>query len=157
VASGPKPVGASAFDDMLTAIRGRLAALSPAGQAPDGVDRADARRDPARNTSKLARRFAPMNSVAASRLRQRFGDRWRCEMVTQPHEGDEIIVLCRLHVDDLGVVKTQFGHASIHRGPMTGRCGDVRFRIGATPTEQDETEAYQRAAEAALTKCCELL
>lgn len=157
MASGPKPAGASVFDDMLVAIRGRLAALAPTGQAADGADRAGARRAPARNTTKMVWRFAPTSSVAAARLRERFGNRWRCEMVTQPREGDEVIILCRLYVDDLGVVKTQFGHAPIHRGEVTGRCGDVRFRIGATPTEPDETDAYQRAAEAALTKCCELL
>jgi hypothetical protein len=72
-------------------------------------------------------------------------------------EGDEAIVLCKLLPPDQDAVKTQFGRARIARGPVAGSSEGVRFTLGTDDAARDESEAYRRAAEAALARCVELL
>ena len=54
-------------------------------------------------------------------------------------------------------MRTQFGRARISGSPVAAASGGVRFKIGGSGTEQDERDAFRRAAEAALMNCVDLI
>ena len=97
------------------------------------------------------------DSPVARRLNERFGNDWRYEIAEQQRDGDEAIVLCKLILGKEGAVRTQFGRAKISQGPVVGASGDVRFKLGVAGAEQDERDAFRRAAEAALMNCVDLI
>ncbi len=143
---------ASVFDDMLARNRERLDALHPAGRTHSSEAS-----PPAAGPARAAVAASEVaGSEAARRLNERFGDRWRHEIVEQHRDGDEAIVLCKLTLPDQGIVKTQFGRARI-AGAVAGHSAGLRFTLGPSSAAQDEAEAYRRAAAAALAKCVELL
>jgi hypothetical protein len=96
-------------------------------------------------------------------LDDRYGDRWRYEIVERRREGDEVIVLCKLTVAEGGPSRTQFGRASVggEGSGVGGTAGGIAFTLGAgaAPAASGDPEqaAYQRAIAAALAKCAELL
>jgi hypothetical protein len=137
----------SVFDDMLARNRERLGTLQAHGRSGSTVER---------NAASAAIPPPPPASEAVRRINDRFGDRWRHDVVERRREGDEAIVLVRLTLPDRGVVKTGFGHARIG-GAVAGASGSLRFTLGSGPTGEDEADAYRRATEAALAKCLELL
>jgi len=157
MADTPRPELSSAFDDMLEQTRKRFDDLyrgrqprpsEPAARARSFVSRAVTPRVP----RAAAARLDP-DSPAAHRLNERFGSDWRCEITEQKRDGDEAIVLCKLIFGKENAVRTQFGRARISGRPVAVASGGVRFKIGGSGTEQDESDAFRRAAEAALTNC----
>ena len=86
-------------------------------------------------------------------------------MVEQRREGDEVIVLCKLTIDEPQITKTQFGQARIGDAgaAIRGRAGGISFT--ARPNGPDapaaggdtEAAAYRAATEAALAKCAAML
>ena len=97
------------------------------------------------------------DSAAARWLNERFGSDWRYEISEQKRDGDEAIVLGKLTFGRESAVRTQFGRAKISGDPVAASSGGVRFKIGGAGSEQDEREAFRRAAEAALTNCVDLI
>ncbi len=97
------------------------------------------------------------DSPAARRLNERFGSDWRYEVAEQTRDGDEAIVLGKLTFGRDNAVRTQFGRARISGDPVAATSGGVRFKIGGSGTEQDERDAFRRAAEAALMNCVDLI
>jgi hypothetical protein len=146
----------SAFDGMLAQNKQRFDALyrggGHAGGAAAGGGAAE-RRAP----SSAPLRLDAASSAAMRLLNERFGEGWRYELAAQPREGDEAIVMAKLILAKDGTVKTQFGRARIAGGPLAGSAGGVKFRLKSDAAEQNEAEAYRQAAEAALSKCIELL
>ncbi len=141
----------SPFDDMLDQSRrqfddlyGGPVAKSPPSPAPEAK--------------------SEHNGVAPQTTRfldDRYGDRWRYEVVERRREGDEVIVLCRLTVAEGGPSRTQFGRAQVgaEASGLSGSAGGVAFTLGtgAAAPGDPEQAAYQRALAAALAKCAELL
>jgi len=162
-ANTPRPQLSSVFDDMLAQskksfddlYRGRL---SRAGEAA-----VQARPFPARETSvgkpagsSLSAKIAS-DSAAARWLNEHFGNDWRYEIATQKREGDEAIVLGKLTFGRENAVRTQFGRAKITGDAVAAASGGLRFKLGGAGSEQDEHEAFRRAAEAALSNCVDLI
>jgi len=97
-------------------------------------------------------------------LNDRYGRDWRHEIIERRREGDEVIVLCRLTIDELDMSKTQFGSARIGEASakpvIKGSAGSIAFTIGTEQTgrEKDTEEAaFRRALEDGLAKCVALL
>ena len=151
MASGQRAPLSTLFDAMLVRNKERLDALLREGrrrQSGDDRDRA------------AATRGAPLDvtpSAAALYLNERFADRWHYEIAERHRVGDEAIVMGKLFLTDHGVVKTQFGRATIAAASVAGRSGTVRFRLALSAAERNEEDAYRRAAENALTNCVKLL
>ena len=99
----------------------------------------------------------PGSSAAAQYLNERFANRWHYQIVERRRVGDEVVVMCKLFLEDHGVVKTQFGRATVAAGSVAGRSGAVRFRLELGAAEPSEEDAYRRAAENALANCVKLL
>lgn len=157
MASGQRAPLSTLFDAMLVHNKERLDALLPEGrrgQSGDDRDRAAA------THRSSATRGPPLDithSAAAQYLNERFANRWHYEIAERRRVGDEAIVMGKLFLEDQGVVKTQFGHAKIAAESLAGRSGAVRFRLELSPPEQNEDDAYRRAAENALANCVKLL
>ncbi len=106
---------------------------------------------------------APDDTDTIRFLNDRFGDRWRYEINDRRREGDEVIVLCKLILEDQGVAKTQFGRARIgsrDASAITGSADGISFAIGpgGGKTGADTEEAaHERAVDRALAKCAEML
>ena len=103
---------------------------------------------------------APAPSASVRLLNERYGAGWRHGIVERRREDGEAVVLCRLEIDELGIVKSQFGRAPIGGGSgAAGTAGGIAFR-SATPAgagaETDEA-AFEAALEAALAKCVALI
>jgi hypothetical protein len=156
MANGPKSRLSAPFDDMLVRNKARLEALlheDRSGHRGDDRNRTAAPRSG-------AARGAPLevaNSAAAQYLNERFANRWHYEIAERHRVGDEAIVMCKLFLEDQGVVKTQFGRAKIAADSLGGSSGMVRFRLQLSAAEQNEEDAYRRAAENALANCVKLL
>jgi hypothetical protein len=157
MASGQRSPLSTLFDAMLVHNKERLDALlreDRSGQSGEDRDRLAARR------WSSAARGAPLDvahSAAAQYLNERFANRWHYEIAERHRVGDEAIVIGKLFLEDQGVVKTQFGRAKIAAGSLAGRSGTVRFRLELSAPEQNEDDAYRRAAENALANCVKLL
>jgi hypothetical protein len=157
MASGPRSRLSAPFDDMLVRNKERLEALlheDRSGHRGDDRDRAAAA---PRSGAARGAPFEIANSAAAQYLNERFANRWHYEIAERHRVGDEAIVMCRLFLEDQGVVKTQFGRAKIAADSLGGRSGMVRFRLELSTPEQNEDDAYRRAAENALANCVKLL
>jgi hypothetical protein len=161
MANTPRPELSSAFDDMLAQTRKRFDDLYRGGQPRAGEPVTQAR--PFASREVTARRPRPaasrlaLDSPAAQLLNERFGSDWRHEITEQKRDGDEAIVLCKLTFGRDNAVRTQFGRAKISGSPVVAASGGVRFKIGGSGTEQDERDAFRRAAEAALMNCVDLI
>jgi hypothetical protein len=161
MANTPRPELSSVFDDMLAQTRKRFDDLYRGGQPRAGEPVAPARpfasrelaaRRPRASTSRLA-----SDSPAARLLNERFGSDWRHQITEQKRDGDEAIVLCKLTFGRDNAVRTQFGRARISGIPVVAASGGVRFKIGGAGTEQDERDAFRRAAEAGLMNCVDMI
>jgi hypothetical protein len=157
MASGQRSQLSAPFDAMLAHNKERLDALLPEDRRDHSGD--DRNRGAATRRSSTARSalLDVASSPAAQYLNERFADRWRYEIAERRRLGDEAVVLCKLVLKDQGVVKTQFGRAKIAADGVAGRSGAVRFRLELSAPEQNEEDAYQRAAENALANCVKLL
>jgi hypothetical protein len=148
---------------MLAQSKKRFGNLYGGGFSRVGESSAQARPFAVRETSAdkpaaraLAAKIDP-ESAAARWLNEHFGNNWRYEIATQEREGDEAIVLGKLTFGRESAVRTQFGRARIAGDAVAAASGGLRFKVGATGSEQDEREAFRRAAEAALSNCVDLI
>jgi hypothetical protein len=158
MATPPRPELSSVFDDMLTKSKDSFAELYRRGGMP-GVG-SMATMTPAvaaRLHSGLPAIEIDPGCEPARRLNERFGGDWRCEITEQRRAGDEAIVLCKLTFGKEAAVRAQFGRAKIGQNPVIGTGDGVRFSLDAGGGAQDEHEAFQRAAQAALMNCLELI
>ena len=148
---------------MLAQSKKRFGDLYGGGFSRVGESSAQARPFAVRETSAskpaAGARAAKIDSesAAARWLNEHFGNNWRYEIATQEREGDEAIVLGKLTFGREGAVRTQFGRARIAGDAVAAASGGLRFKVGATGSEQDEREAFRRAAEAALSNCVDLI
>jgi hypothetical protein len=157
MASGQRSQLSALFDAMLAHNKERLDALLHAdrfGQSGNDRDRLAATH---RSSATGGAPLAVAGSAAARYLNERFANRWHYEIAERRRLGDEAIVLCKLVLEDQGVVKTQFGRAKIAADSLSGRSGSVRFRLELSGLERNEDAAYRRAAENALANCVKLL
>lgn len=113
-----------------------------------------------------APRFGGKPSEVRQFLNDRFGNRWRYEIVNRIREDDEAMVRCRLVVEDEGISLSQFGWAPIDGGgatEITGSSAGVPFtaRAGTPPSETSMEAsveaAFRNATDAALSKCAAML
>ena len=160
-ANTPRPQLSSAFEDMLAKSKKSFDDLYR-----DGFSRSDrvvrAARPFAARTTTTARPAAgtfPPRSIRIGRARwlnEDFGG-WRYEISAQKREGDEAIVLGKLTFGRENAIRTQFGRAKIGGDTVAASSGGLRFKVGGAGSEQDEREAFRRAAEAALSNCVDLI
>ena len=169
--SGRRSELSSAFDDLLEQNRKQFEKLS-GGIAPAPA------KEPARPRPRS--RPAPTPSAAAPpaptldrssdvvrSLNQRYGDGWRYEITNRRRQGEEVVVRCKLIVEDPGIVRVQSGRARIDRPgdavEITGSADGVAFAarsedVSAGNATGDVVEAaFRKAVENALTKCAEML
>lgn len=177
----------SPFDRLLEEGRKQLDGLYSGSAIPegggDGPRRADVVKPPPRSAAlegpkvatpsagkprlNAAPQFNGKPSEARQFLSDRFGDRWRYEIVNRIREDDEAMVRCRLVIEDEGISLSQFGWAPIEGAggatEITGSAGGVEFsaRAGTPPSEapmEALTEAaFRSATDAALAKCAAML
>jgi hypothetical protein len=159
----PRPQLSSAFDDMLAKSKRGFDHLYRGGFSRSGESSARARPIAARMTTtprpaagSLPSRVDP-DSAAARWLNEHFGGNWRFEISEQKREGDEAIVLGKLTFGRENAIRTQFGRAKISGDALAALSGGLRFKVGSAGSEQDEREAFRRAAEAALSNCVDLI
>jgi hypothetical protein len=161
MATTPRPELSSAFDGMLAQTRKRLDDLYRGGQPRSDAAAAPPERFTRRRTTATVTPAASTklgaDSPAGRRLNERFGSDWRYEVAKETRDGDEAIVLGKLTFGRDNAVRTQFGRAVISGNPVTAASGGVRFKLGGAGTEQDERDAFRRAAEAALMNCVDLI
>jgi hypothetical protein len=161
MASTPRLELSSAFDDMLAQSKKRFDDLYRDGRQPSAETAASAQAFAGRATAVRKPRFpgaaVGADSPAAHRLNERFGNNWRYDIAEQTRDGDEAIVLGRLTFGQDNAVRTQFGRARISGHAVAAASGGVRFKVGGAGTEQDERDAFRRAAEAALMNCLDLI
>jgi hypothetical protein len=162
-ANTPRPQLSSVFDDMLAQSRERFGELYRGGFSHAGASSADARPMAARTTitaraaaGALASKV-DQDSAAARWLNEHFGANWRYEIAAREREGDEAIVLGKLTFGRDNAIRTQFGRATITGDAVAASSGGLRFRLGGIGSEQDERDAFRRAAEAALSNCVDLI
>jgi hypothetical protein len=162
-ADTPRPQLSSVFDDMLAQSKRRFGDLYSGGFSRAGKSSAQTRPFAARETAaglpvagSSSAKIDP-DSAAARWLNEHFGNNWRYEIATQKREGDEAIVLGKLTFGRDNAVRTQFGRAKITGDAVAAASGGLRFKIGGGVSEQDEREAFRRAAEAALSNCVDLI
>ena len=162
-ANTPRPQLSSVFDDMLTKSKRSLDDLYRGGLSRAGGSSAQARPFAARTTTtarhaagSLPSKVDP-DSAAARWLNEHFGGKWRYEISAQKREGDEAIVLGKLTFGRENAIRTQFGRAKISGDAVAASSGGLRFKVGGAGSEQDEREAFRRAAEAALSNCVDLI
>jgi hypothetical protein len=163
MANPHRPELSSVFNNMLAQTKKRFDDLyggggSSAGKSSIKTDVALGRKAASAPSPILAsaNRLAP-DSPVVRRLTERFGADWRYEIAEQRRDGDEAIVLCKLIFNNGGATRMQFGSAKISGRRVTGASGGVPFELGTAGTEQDERDAFRRAAEAALMNCIDLV
>jgi hypothetical protein len=162
-ASTPRPQLSSVFDDMLAQSKERFGELyrgpssRPGATSTDTNPFATRTAPPARATAGLPAAKIDRQSAAARWLNEHFGTNWRYEISTQTREGDEAIVLGKLTFGRDHAIRTQFGRARIAGNALPAASGGVRFKLGGSGSEHDESEAFRRAAEAALANCVDLI
>jgi hypothetical protein len=162
-ASIPRPQLSSVFDDMLAKSKRSFDDLYRGGFSRSGESLGQARPMAARTAAaarpaagSLPSRVDP-DSAAVRWLNEHFGGDWRYEISAQKREGDEAIVLGKLTFGRENAIRTQFGRAEIAGDAVAASSGGVRFKVGGAGSEQDEHEAFRRAAEAALSNCVDLI
>ena len=145
--------------------------------AGDPFAKSEAERGQAGNRLE-ATRSAPAVPVRPSRgaidasepvriLNERYGSGWRYEIADRRREADEVIVLCKLVIDETGATKSQFGSAFVGNGDRRqqafGTANGVAFGVATSANDETagpamtEDAAYERAVAAALSKCVALL
>jgi hypothetical protein len=161
-ANSPRPQLSSAFDDMLAQSKQRFDDLYRGGVSRSGSS--SAQRKPflsATATARAATGSLPAkvdpDSASVRWLNDRFGGNWRYEIAAQKREGDEAIVLGKLTFGRESAIRTQFGRAKISGDAVTASSGGLRFKVAGAGSDQDESEAFRRAAEAALSNCIDLI
>ena len=173
MATSDKSRMTSAFDEMLEQNQRELDALysgpiSPS--RPPTIADASSRPTPSPATppsvaSGKVRLADEPSSTTVRTLTERYGDKWHYDVVDRRREGDEIIVLCKLSIEDDQISKAQFGSAPIGAtgSKSTASAGGTSFSFGAAgrsqepPTGDPEDLAYKRALDSALAKCAALL
>jgi hypothetical protein len=157
----PRPQLSSAFDDLLAQGRKRLDDLYRGGQPPTGKRIGSARplgnREIATREPSGASIEPGADSPAARLLDQRFGHEWHFQIAEHARDGDDVVVLGKLTFGKDNALRTQSGRARISTSPVAGTSGGVRFEVGGFATEQDERDAFRRAAEAAAMNCIDLI
>ena len=163
----PRPQLSSVFDDLLAQSKRSLDDLYRGGFSRTGEPPAPARPFAARTTARTTPAARPVTGSLPSRvdpdsaavrwLNEHFGGNWRYEISAQKREGDEAIVLGRLTFGRDNAIRTQFGRAKIAGHAVAASSGGVRFKVGGATSERDESEAFRRAAEAALANCVDLI
>ena len=156
-----KSSATSPFDDLLKQSRESFNTLAGSpGPASESSRKSSSNLQPP--SDELSQPPEPSN--VRQFLDGRYGDRWRHEILERKRERDQIIVLCKLIVEDEGISKSQFGEATIERGSggvaqHAGNANGIPFSF--TPSETDnadgEAVAFRRATESALAKCSESL
>ncbi|MDP6623411.1 MAG: hypothetical protein QF754_14210, partial [Alphaproteobacteria bacterium] len=121
MAAGRSSEFTSPFDDMLDQSRRQFDDLygGPVAKSPPS---------PALEAKPEHNGVAPETTRF---LDDRYGDRWRYEVVERRREGDEVIVLCKLSVGD-GTTRAQFGRAQVggEASGLSGSAGGVAFTLG---------------------------
>jgi hypothetical protein len=157
--STPRPPLSLAFDDLLAQGKKGLDDLYNGGQPGKRGARArlfDNREIAAREPS-VASIEPGADSPAARLLDERFGHHWHFQITEQTRDGDDVIVLGKLTFGKDNALRTQRGRARISPSPVAGTSSGMRFEVGGFVTEQDERNAFCRAAEDALTNCINLI
>jgi hypothetical protein len=162
-ANTPRPQLSSVFDDMLAKSKRNFDDLYRGGLTRTGGSPAQAKPLAARTTTAARRAGGSLpskvdpDSAATRWLNEHFGGNWRFETSAQKREGDEAIVLGKLTFGGENAIRTQFGRAKITGDVVAASSGGVRFKVGGAGSEQDEREAFRRAAVAALSNCVDLI
>ena len=156
-----KSSATSPFDDLLKQSRESFETLAGSpGPASKSSRKSSSDLQPP--SDELSQLHEPSN--VRQFLDGRYGDRWRHEILERRRERDQIIVLCKLIIEDEDISKSQFGKATIERGSggvsqCAGKVNGIPFSF--TPSEADnddgEAAAFRRATESALEKCTESL
>jgi hypothetical protein len=161
--NNPRSQLSSAFDDMLAQSKRSFDDLYRGGLSHSGSSFAQPKPFSAGPSTAVRAASGALpaeidpDSVAAHRLNERFGGNWRYEITVQKREGDEAIVLGKLTFGRDSAIRTQFGRAKIAGDAVAASSGGQRFKVGGAGSEQDEREAFRRAAEAALSNCVDLI
>lgn len=76
---------------------------------------------------------AAMTQETARALTSRLGSGWRYEIISEEHDGDQLVVSCKLIVDGKGTSATAKGSAPLRQSvaagtPIAGRVGGVPFQ-----------------------------
>ena len=173
MATNERTSSTAAFDEMLARNRRELDALYP-GSAPTAgalsiTDPPPPATEPPATSPPSARRAPEPDSADSETVRtlnERYGDGWRYDVIDRRREGNEIIVLCKLVIDEGEVTKAQFGSARVGGGgtPTAGSAGGTSFSFGTSrsasvPSSPASPEdlAYARAIDAALARCAAML
>lgn len=104
----------------------------------------------------------------AKALTSRLGSDWHYEILSQEHDGDQLVVSCKLIADGKGTSTTGKGSAQLRQSaaagtPVAGRVDGVPFKTiadGKSAQEPPETarqSALQQAVGEALMKCLETI
>ena len=173
MATSDKSGMTSAFDEMLERNQRELDALYSGpistSRSPTIADASSRMTPPPATPPVSASRQVPgadeRSSATVRNLTERYGDKWHYDVVDRRREGDEIIVLCKLSIEDDQISKAHFGSASIGAaGTKTAAsAGGTSFSFGAAGESREtsmgdpEDLAYKRAVDAALAKCASLL
>jgi hypothetical protein len=158
MATLPRSNLSSAFDDMLSKSKSSFDALYRRGEtASVGITATSLPAVATRPRSSHPAIEIDPDCEAARRLGELFAGDWRYEISEGRRDGDEAIVLCRLTFGKEAAVRSQFGRAKIGQSPVTGTGDGVRFSLDSGGGARDERAAFQRAAEAALMNCVELI
>ena len=176
--SDRRPDLVSPFDDMLEENRRQFEDLSngmrsrtapgTASEVP-AVLPAPATSTPARPATRARDSLPaprPASSDAVRFLNDRYGDGWRYEITDRRREGDEVVVLCKLVIEDQHITKSQFGTSRIDQvgdgEDVKGSAGGIVFSVQsakppAAPSGNPVDQAFRRAEAAALANCAALL
>ncbi len=160
--SGQRPNGLSTvFEEMLERNRQELATLAGARPSPALRRGGEPPTDAAPAAGARPGALLP-GADTARRLARRYGDGWRFEVVERRREGDEAVVVGKLHVPARNLAQLQTGRARVHCG---GEAGEVRGTVDGVlfaarldaphpvPVGADaEDAAFRRAAETAAAK-----
>jgi len=161
----------SAFDNMLKDARRELDGLfdgsvtARADERPTASSPYSPPPKPRKSSPQSSSRSANL-SDAERFLNDRYADGWRREILERKRDGNEVVVLCKLIVEDHDISKTQFGRARVGGGnavAVGGTSGGVSFGVGGsrerdrTSGENAESVAYRVATADALAKCVAML
>jgi hypothetical protein len=166
MAAGKGSEFSSPFDAMLARNRDRLDRLHD-GAAGDRYRPAATsdRATPSRPDSGPARPPLPAGRAPSGPRRildERFGDRWRHEIVERRRDGADMVVRCRLIVADHGIDVAGSGRARIEaisaRHETIGSADGIPFSFRSDDAPGGgEDDAVERASVDALAKCVEAI
>jgi hypothetical protein len=176
MASGRRKDFSSPFDEMLEENRRQFEALYGGSRSGHGEGAA---REPARPSPSPAPGLSAepshgarqagldaSSSEAVRFLNDRYGEGWRYEITNRQRDGEEVVVLCKLVVEDQGITKSQFGRARIGDSgeayAIKGSAAGIAFSTASDKpppgARGDPVEdAFRRAEDAALARCAGLI